>query len=103
MESYNLIDGFNEHGEDIVLRPSWEHKTSELRFLAAAEDEEHPLVKVLSTTNFTKDGDAYTFHYPFEFAGLPWRVFAWRVTTENGSVDYTEGRVPVEAILTKIS
>lgn len=103
MESYNLIDGFNEHGEDIVLRPSWEHKTSELRFLAAAEDEEHPLVKVLSTTNFTKDGDAYTFHYPFEFAGLPWRVFAWRVTTENGRVDYTEGRVPVEAILTKIS
>lgn len=103
MSDYFFSNGINDNGGNIVLTAPWEHQKSELRCLAIATDKEHQELKVLNGDLILGSNGTYTITYPFETPGLPWAAYLWRETTQNGNPKYENGRIPVEAMLSKLS
>lgn len=102
MVGYNLLNAYGPEGQALFLEVPWEHEENELRILAATDVEDKFKLRLLGTDSYTRVGNVITVPYPFEEAGLPWRLFIWRVTDVNETVTFDGSRIPVEAIVAKL-
>ena len=102
MVGYNLLNAYGPEGQALFLEVPWEHEENELRILAATDVEDKFKLRLLGTDSYSRVGNVITVPYPFEEAGLPWRLFIWRVTDVNETVTFDGSRIPVEAIVAKL-
>lgn len=103
MAGYNLLNAYGPEGQALFLEVPWEHEENELRILAATDVEDKFKLRLLGTDSYTRVGNLITVPYPFDEAGLPWRLFIWRVTDVNETVTFDGSRIPVEAIVAKLN
>ncbi len=102
MVGYNLLNAYGPEGQVLSIEVPWEHEENELRILAATDVEDKFKLRLLGTDSYSRVGNVITVPYPFEEAGLPWRLFIWRVTDVNETVTFDGSRIPVEAIVAKL-
>ena len=75
MVGYNLLNAYGPEGQALSIEVPWEHEENELRILAATDVEDKFKLRLLGTDSYTRVGNVITVPYPFEEAGLPWRLF----------------------------